>query len=225
MENNYFELRKVSPERYQNSKIPNYINCRLKGNEVILDFGCGFGQLISALMKEGFANVYGLDINEEALNYCKSQNMMIFKSIEEIDFKFDVIIMSHVLEHIEKDKVIETLKTIRERLLKKGGSLYVMVPNAQSNTGCYWRYEDWTHKTLFTSGSLFYVVKAAGFSDIKFLDIDNTEQHKIIKRLIKKLFLKIYRMKIDFWNKVTSSAYHAESPNIYSYEIKIVASN
>ncbi|MGC9101323.1 MAG: hypothetical protein ACP5HC_08750 [Caldisericum sp.] len=49
-----------------------------------------------------------------------------------------------------------------------------MVRNVQSNTGAYWAYEDFSHFTLFTSGSIYYVLKMAGFDEI-------------MKRLVKKL--------------------------------------
>ncbi len=46
------------------------------------------------------------------------------------------------------------------------------MPNAQSHTGCYWAYEDFTHNTLFTAGSLLYVLKMAGFAHIEIIDKD-----------------------------------------------------
>ncbi len=225
MIDNYFQLRNVSPSKYDNFQVPFYIKRYLKSDDTILDFGCGFGQLIIALKNLNLDNVYGYDINREAEDYCKSKNINIFKSLSDISIKFDVIVMSHVLEHIKKDEIIETLKYIRENLLKPQGKLFIIVPNAQANTGSYWRYEDWTHEILFTSGSIFFVAKAAGFDRIEFLDIDNTENLKLPKKIVKKFFLKIYKIKIRFWNKITSSAFHSESPNIFSFEIKVLATN
>lgn len=80
--------------------------------------------------------------------------------------------MSHVLEHLPKDMIIPVLQKIRDSLLNKDGELCIMVPNAMSNTNCYWAYEDFTHNTLFTPGSLLFVLREAGFSDITFLDPD-----------------------------------------------------
>jgi 2-polyprenyl-3-methyl-5-hydroxy-6-metoxy-1,4-benzoquinol methylase len=161
MENEYFNLRNITPSKYKNTQVPYYIKKELNGTETILDFGCGFGQLISAFISEGFHDVYGCDINEEAIKYCKSNGLKIYSNIEEINIKFDVIVMSHVLEHIDKERIIPTLQILKEKLLNVDGKIFILVPNAQSNTGCYWRYEDWTHNTLFTSGSLSYVVRAA----------------------------------------------------------------
>jgi hypothetical protein len=108
-------------------------------------------------------------------------------------------------------------------VLKIGGQLIVMVPNAQSNTGCYWAYEDFTHSTLFTAGSLYYVLCAAGFSQVEFIDIDCTAGMKPFKKLMKKCLLGLYIFHFGFWNKVTASAFHSPSPQIFSYEIKAIA--
>ena len=132
--------------------------------------------------------------------------------------------MTHVLEHIEKNKIISTLIYIRERLLTEEGALLLAVPNAQSNTGVYWYFEDFTHNFLFTTGSLLYVLKASGFNTIKFLDSYQLEESKsVIKRFAKRFFLKIYIFNKMFWNKVTTSSYHRPSPMIFSYELLCLA--
>ncbi len=99
----------------------------------------------------------------------------------------------------------------------------VAVPNAQANTGAYWAYEDWTHTTIFTTGSLYYVLKAAGFNNIEFLDIDCSMGSPLIKKIIRKALLKLYKLNLSFWNKVTCSSFHKTSPQVFSYEIKAKA--
>ena len=131
--------------------------------------------------------------------------------------------MNHVLEHLEKESIIEILSKIKEHLLDKDGKLLITVPNAQSNTGCYWAYEDFTHNTLFTAGSIDFVLKSAGFSNISFLDIDGTAGYPLYKKNIKKLFLWLYKKKINFWNRITSSSFHKPSIQIYTYELKVLA--
>lgn len=137
--------------------------------------------------------------------------------------KFDLIITTHVLEHIPKDKVIEVLTHFKKHVLKENGKIFVAVPNAQSHTGCYWAYEDFTHHTLFTAGSLIYVLKMAGFDNVKIIDKDAMAGSNGIKRLIRKLFLRIYAAKLKFWNRMTNSAFHAPSPQVFSYEVKVLA--
>jgi len=62
-----------------------------------------------------------------------------------------------------------------------------------------------------------------GFPTIEYVDIDCTKGLSTIKKLIRKALLKVCEIKIDFWNRVTSSSFHKPSPKIFSYEIKVMA--
>ncbi len=226
----YFEARQVAPELHKDNNLPFYLRKRLpdRKDAFILDFGCGFGHTLNSLKKLGYHNASGIDIDEQAIGYCLKQGLDINKVENLKEFanhnyeKYDFIIMSHVLEHFQKSDIIPTLKIIND-LLKKDGRLMLMVPNAQSNTGCYWAYEDFTHYTLFTSGSIYFVLKMAGFNEIEFIDIAHTEGLPLFKKLFKNLFLKYYKFKINFWNRITSSFFHKPSPVIFGFEIKVLA--
>lgn len=169
----------------------------------------------------------GIDINDNAITHCNSLGIKAIKVDDILEFKskekFDLIISTHCLEHLEKSQIIPILKHFRENLLNQNGKIFIAVPNAQSATGCYWAYEDFTHNMLFTAGSLIFVLKMAGFSNVKIIDKDALAGSSGIKRMIKKICLAFYRRKIAFWNIMTNSAFHAPSPQVFSYEIKAVA--
>jgi SAM-dependent methyltransferase len=230
-EENYFNFRNVGADYYSNYEIPNYLMKILPKNSdaSILDIGCGFGQTLKSLRDKGYTKLKGIDINDESTAQCKKLNLDVAKVEDIISYaktnekKYDFIIMSHVLEHIEKEKMIDNLKAIRSMLTEKG-KYCVMVPNAQSNTGSYWRFEDFTHHYLFTSGSLLYVLKAAGFTSIEFIDPDGLDGVTSLKKPIVKLLLKYYKWKKKFWNKITASSYHRPSPQIFTFELKALAS-
>lgn len=141
----------------------------------ILDIGCGYGTILYGLRNFGFTNIVGIDVSKEAVMYCREQGLNVIEqdilSYQGED-RYDFVIMSHVIEHLPKEKVIPVLTAIRENLLSRKGEIFIMVPNAQSNTDCYWAYEDFTHNTLFTGGSLLYVLRQAGFKDTNFIDVD-----------------------------------------------------
>jgi len=205
--NNYFEYRNVDASMYQNSTVPFWIKNEIESKDFkILDYGCGFGQNLIALKKESYDNIYGVDIEVNAIDFCEKNGLNVRKlDLDNLqnpyDFKFDIIILTHIIEHIPKDQIISTLSFIKNKFLNINGKLLIAVPNAQSNTESYWMYEDWTHSTLFTSGSLYYVLKAAGFNSVDFLDIDCTLEGKVkIKIFIRKFFLKIYIINKNFWN-------------------------
>jgi SAM-dependent methyltransferase len=225
----YFSLRNVDAATYRDFKLPAYLRDVLTDRHArILDFGCGFGQLLSALRQEQFSQIEGADIDSAAIARLREQGFVVHDLAHTEDFyarhegAYDHVIMSHVLEHFPKAEIISRLKQIR-RLLATQGKIIVMVPNAQSNTGCYWAYEDFTHHMLFTTGSLYYVLRAAGFTKIEFLDVDCTAGLSPLKQIARKTLLALYRGNLSFWNKVTGSAFHAPSPQVFSYEIKVVA--
>ena len=229
-QNNYFNYRLEDLSIYDNYQLPGWIRNSIKNqNSRKLVYGCGFGQNIAALKKNNFNFCYGVDIEKSAINYCKKNNHDVRKlDIENLEnpfpFNFDIILMSHVLEHFPKDDIIDSLRMIKSKFLNKEGALLIAVPNAQSNTGSYWAYEDWTHTTLFTSGSIFFVLKSAGFNNIEFLDKDGLLDGFRKRTIVRKYLLKLYMFNKYFWNKVTGSQYHHKFPQIFTFDIKVKAS-
>jgi cyclopropane fatty-acyl-phospholipid synthase-like methyltransferase len=231
-EKKYFTFRNFEQEKSKGeSKVdfPSYIHALLPKhkNAKMLDIGCGFGGFLGQLRHAGYHDLHGIDIYDDAITFCKKEGYKVQKTESIVEFcksyngqKFDFIVMTHVIEHIKKSDIIETLTSIRS-ILSPDGSFYLTTPNAQSRSGCYWAYEDFTHEVIFTSGSLYYVLSAAGFTSVTFVDQDNIENSKI--KFIKKILLFLYKKNDHFWNKITGAAYHPKSPNIYSWELKVCA--
>jgi 2-polyprenyl-3-methyl-5-hydroxy-6-metoxy-1,4-benzoquinol methylase len=111
-----------------NQMIEKHIN---KGK--VLDVGCGGGFFLSALSED--FNKYGIDIDEESINYGKENYGYTFKAeqIGEDSFSsnyFDLIIFRGVIEHMYDPKKALSRAT---ELLKKGGFLYFCAtPNVDS---------------------------------------------------------------------------------------------
>jgi 2-polyprenyl-3-methyl-5-hydroxy-6-metoxy-1,4-benzoquinol methylase len=231
-ETKYFSLRN-SPQGGDpvgSAKLPKYITDLLSNDKHvrILDIGCGFGGLLFQFKQLGYQNLHGVDINDAAVNFCQEKSLDVTKIASIVEYceaytgpTFDLVIMTHVIEHIKKDEVIATLAAIKKILTPMSGKLYLTTPNAQSRSGCYWAYEDFTHELVFTAGSLYYVLSAAGYTTISYVDPKNIENSRF--KLFKKIFLYLYTKNDLFWNKITGAAYHPTSPIIYSWELKITA--
>lgn len=227
----YFTLRNIDDAFSPAYLLPSYLQNVLPAVNCakIIDIGCGCGQLLQDLKRRGYTETFGIDISRQAIEGClqKGLNVQLIPSLQNFctnsDVKYNFIILNHVLEHLDKSEIISTIQLIKTHLLAQDGALVVMVPNAQSNTGCYWAYEDFTHSTLFTTGSLFYVLKAAGFSEIRFLDPEGLEGTTPIVRILKKILLSFYKLNVFFWNRVTSSYFHKPSSQIFTYELKAIA--
>ncbi|MBO5368706.1 class I SAM-dependent methyltransferase [Methanocorpusculum sp.] len=98
--------------------------------KTVLEIGCGAGGILYAFYKQGF-DVTGVDLGDEYLNYGRKYGLNLHKgnSTQLIPKKYDLIILSHVLEHFLDLK--SELKTIAE-LLTDEGILYVEVPGIKA---------------------------------------------------------------------------------------------
>jgi 2-polyprenyl-3-methyl-5-hydroxy-6-metoxy-1,4-benzoquinol methylase len=96
----------------------------------ILDFGCNLGHLTSMIKKAAPKNeVCGADINDFALKCARRKYKHIkFYDINNKFFrenKFDIIVVSHVLEHIKKRE--EFMQNLSE-LLSDNGKIIMAIP-------------------------------------------------------------------------------------------------
>lgn len=227
----YFNFRNVAPESYRDFRLPAYLKQVLPADRgcTILDIGCGFGQMLRALRDEGYQSLAGIDVAQGAVQACRAEGHDVTQVESIAGFcqkggrRYDFIIMSHVLEHIEKSEIVATLDAIRTHLLNDGGALVVMTPNAQSHTGCYWAYEDFTHTTIFTAGSLYFVLRSAGFQQVEFIDPAGCAGSSALGRILRRALVCWYRTRIAFWNRVTGSSFHLPSPQIFTFELKALA--
>ena len=87
----------------------------------VLDLGCGIGLFMRDLRDRGFANVKGVDMDPRCVRQARQYGECEIGKVENIlemygSNSFDIIIMSHVLEHIDNPiEALETLKTVTRR--------------------------------------------------------------------------------------------------------------
>ena len=96
-------------------------------NPKILDVGCGTGGNLEMLARFGAAE--GVDVSDEALEFCKSKGLKASKGLAEslpfADESFDIVTALDVVEHLDDD--LAGLKEMR-RVLKQGGKTLIFVP-------------------------------------------------------------------------------------------------
>jgi SAM-dependent methyltransferase len=94
----------------------------------ILDAGCGTGLMLQELAP--FGTVEGVDISDEALQFCRKRGLdnVRLADVTRLPFpdeQFDVVTALDVLEHLDDDTA--ALREFR-RVLKPGGRVFVFAP-------------------------------------------------------------------------------------------------
>lgn len=137
----------------------------------ILDLGCGYGVFLNTCKKAGYRNIFGVEVVEKYIQFAREKfDIKTISNSEITDFlesqedrSFDVITAFDVIEHFEKDKILELFNLIY-RKLKNNGRFIIQVPNAGSLPGLYIFHSDLTHETAFTDLLLKELFHLAGFS-------------------------------------------------------------
>ena len=121
-----YALESIDQLAFYNSYVFDKILSNIKLNST-LDFGCGFGTLISYAKKHYNRKILGYDINEKAKSVLKEKNIEYIHTLDGMNENFDSIISSTVLEHIKEDeKILNQLN----QLLKKDGTLVLYLPHS-----------------------------------------------------------------------------------------------
>ncbi|HEY9788417.1 MAG TPA: class I SAM-dependent methyltransferase [Candidatus Obscuribacterales bacterium] len=112
----------------------------------ILDIGCGDGHLLN-LYREAIgdkADTHGVDFNLQAVAMASSQGHKTysgrFEDVELPDNYFDLVIASHVIEHVPDPKGFT--EKVR-RVLKAGGIFWFETPNIGSLDAKWFEKEHW----------------------------------------------------------------------------------
>jgi len=136
-------------------------------NKKILDFGCGWGGFLKKTKKA--KSLTGIELREECIFYIKKniKKIHISDNLNNLDKKYNIITMFHVLEHIPYQ--IETLKKLKTKLLKNG-KIIIEVPSANDfllKLDDFKKFTYWSeHLILHTENSLRKILKVSGFKKI-----------------------------------------------------------
>ena len=134
-------------------------------NKDICEIGAFDGLLLS-LFKKNNNNVFGYELNDDARVYAKKKyDIDLKENFLESKSKYDIIILSHVIEHFREPK--EILIKIKS-MLKENGFIYIEVPNSPMPNECSYnmlmRYLNTEHIVNFNMDNL---IKFAESVDLK----------------------------------------------------------
>ena len=145
---------------------------RIDAAERVLDVGCGKAELARDIAERSGARVTGIDIDEGYLAHARRRGLPERLDVEladALDYRpqepFDVVVLSNVLEHIEKRPAL--LRALRERTGAR--RFLIRVPVFERDWTVPLRKElglpylgDLTHFTEYVPGQLEEELRGAG---------------------------------------------------------------
>ena len=122
-----------NPRHLMHKKMTHVLKYVQQG-EALIDVGCGIGEF-TVRLKDRFHTLVGVDISQHEIEFAKKRigsSQSIFFNCGELDSfhfpdeHFDVCLCLDVLEHVSD---LPRLLQETHRILKRGGSIVVTVPN------------------------------------------------------------------------------------------------
>jgi ubiquinone/menaquinone biosynthesis C-methylase UbiE len=145
--------------------------CKGHNFKKVLEVGAGDGSILKLLSEQNFAPEYhAVEISESGVEHIKARNIANIKSVQIFDGyhlpfednSFYLIILSHVLEHVEHERVL-----LRE--LKRVAAYSVIEVPRDYKAGVDKRIKHFLaygHINMYTPTSLRYLLRTEGFEII-----------------------------------------------------------
>jgi 2-polyprenyl-3-methyl-5-hydroxy-6-metoxy-1,4-benzoquinol methylase len=113
----------------ETKRIIKFISRYCHTDSYILDVGCGYGRNIKTLHSFGFDRVMGVEKNLKIVKaVCEEgYNCLSLDEFVKLNIQFDVVLISHVIEHYSPDSLLNFIDTYLDRLLP-GGILIIATP-------------------------------------------------------------------------------------------------
>lgn len=159
----------VNYQLYRGKEIFNLVTGCVKPKARILDVGCTVGGVLRVFAQRLNCEVYGIEIAERLAQYAsKNFGVKIFSGFfEDNNFPshfFDLIIMSHVLEHFYSPTYCLGLA---KKILKSDGKIYIEVPNIFRPYGKITSFFQTPHLYTFSPKTLALLCENVGLKIIK----------------------------------------------------------
>lgn len=156
----------LSPKRRE-STLYKWFYLRAQPGGQVLEVGCGAGEQLETLRDSGWS-VTGVDFDPDAVRVARARGLEVLEGdLRDLglpDRSFDAVVMAHVIEHVPQPV---SLLAECGRLLRPGGKLVCITPNAESLGHRMWG-RDWRglepprHLAVFTPRALDLAAVRAG---------------------------------------------------------------
>lgn len=128
-----------------------------------LDIGSSSGDLVLQISREFGCVSIGIEPGDAYREFSSSRGVQVSASLDDLDSAavgtFDLITMSHVLEHLPAPRTY--LVEIRERWLTEDGSLLIEVPNLFGHPAL-----ELSHLTAYVPKTIQQLLESAGYETV-----------------------------------------------------------
>jgi 2-polyprenyl-3-methyl-5-hydroxy-6-metoxy-1,4-benzoquinol methylase len=133
-----------------------------KGATRHLDIGCSAGMLMQAFQAAFGCETTGVEVDAMFRPYARGQGLKVYETLDQLPAgrRFDVISMSHVLEHIPDP--VTYLRRLSSDYLDRDGWLYLEVPNLYGHVSF-----EIGHLVCYSPRTLKETLKRAGYRIVK----------------------------------------------------------
>jgi ubiquinone/menaquinone biosynthesis C-methylase UbiE len=180
----------------------------------VLEVGAGDGSILKILSDNNFAPGYdAVEISESGVGYIKSRGIKNLRSVQVFDgYKlpfdddsFDLIILSHVLEHVEHERILlREIKRVAKRCVIEVPRDYKAGVDARIK-----HFLAYGHINVYTPTSLRYLLSTEGFvveNDLtSMIEPEVTKFNTYVNQKKSKSILKDLRIAAEFTVKQTLS--------------------
>ena len=106
-----------------------FFNKYITKDAAILDVGCGNGTNMTILKNQGYNNITGCDISHEMISICRHKNLQTIEleDLTQGHQTYDVLLVSHVIEHIGYPQITDFLNFYLSKL-RDGGKMIIITP-------------------------------------------------------------------------------------------------
>lgn len=162
----------------------------------VLEIGCGYGVTLGLMKNAGIA-AYGIDLSANAVAICHQKELEAYDSDALSHLKnvpaasLGGIFCAHVIEHLEPAGALELIAE-SHRVLKPGGKIVFITPNAKDlrTTERFWL--DLTHVRLYPEKLMKFLLTKQGFARVEtFTDTEPGKNlpEKFVKKLLRLWFM------------------------------------
>lgn len=190
----YADHHQSNPESLGYRLNVEYFLPHLRSSDVVLDFGCGNGGMMTLLSRH-VKTVKGLEVNPHVAAVARQLGFHVYSDLAELPHSptFDVVVSNHVLEHVRDPS--STLERIRAAM-KPGGILLLKLPleDWRGRDQRRWSNDDIDHHLqTWTPKLIANVLFESGFEVVDVRVVTSAWHPKLFR------FLKLGLGRLAFW--------------------------